>query len=343
MAILKSKSEVPEVIPTGKLMRLKPEQIKRSSNNPRHLFDPAEMDALKNSIRDKGVLVPIMVYQAKGQSTFTILDGERRFRCVLQLNAENHDLDLPANVVAAPTKIAGLLYMFAVHNYREAWELMPTALGLKIAIEELQVDDTRALAKLTGLSEAQVERCKKLLKFPEKFQLMSLDPDPKTRIPPNFWIEALPILDLVETELPKIAASLGREKVTAKLVDKYRDRKINRVIHFRRIMEAYDLTEVVPCQRDAVVQRLQDFILNPKLETRDAFDDFVRDKKRVENAVDVCTRFLSTLQRMKLSHTTDDGDRRQLRDALDQVEHYCDSLRRALEGSDDPEIEKANQ
>jgi ParB family chromosome partitioning protein len=343
MAILKSKPEVPEVIPTGKLMRLRPDQIKKSSTNPRHLFDPAEMNALKNSIRDKGVLVPITVFQAKGQSTFTILDGERRFRCVLELNTEGHDLDMPANVVEPPTKIAGLLYMFSIHNYREAWELMPTALGLKIVIDELREDDTKRLAKLTGLSESQVERCKKLLNFPEKFQLMSLDPDPQTRVPSNFWIEALPVIELVEKELPKIASSLGRDRITEKLVEKYRARKIKSVIHFRKIMEAYELSEDDKGLRATVIRRVQDFLLNPALETRDAFDGFVRDRKRVQSALEVCTDFLSTLQKLKLSYTADDTDRQQLRSALIDVERYCESLRRTLEGSDDPEVQKINQ
>src|SRR5215470_2930049 len=155
-----------EVIPRpGVLMRLRPEEIKPSQNNPRLLFDPDQLAELKNSIHEKGVLVPITVYKPKGQTKFSILDGERRYRCVLQLNAEDRDLDLPANVVEPPTKLAGLLYMFNIHNFREAWELMPTALGLKIVIEELGESDTHALAKLTGLSETQVERCKKLLLF----------------------------------------------------------------------------------------------------------------------------------------------------------------------------------
>lgn len=46
-----------------------------------------------------------------------------------------------------------------------------------------------ALSKLTGLSEPQIERCKILIDLPERFQKLSLLPDPKERIPSNFWIE----------------------------------------------------------------------------------------------------------------------------------------------------------
>jgi ParB family transcriptional regulator, chromosome partitioning protein len=181
-----SQPVVPQLIPAGLLRHLTVDDVKPSSNNPRHLFDPDELEELKNNIAEHGVLVPLTVYQAKGQSKFSILDGERRYRCVRDLVKEGRagkdgePLKLPANVVEPPTKIAGLLYMFSIHNYREDWELMPTALSLKFVMEDLGTEDNRALAKLTGLSDTQIERCKKLLKFPERFQELSLDPNPKT-------------------------------------------------------------------------------------------------------------------------------------------------------------------
>jgi ParB family transcriptional regulator, chromosome partitioning protein len=334
------KTKLPEeVIPTpGVLRRLRPEEIKPSQHNPRHLFDQPEIKELKQSIHDNGVLVPITVYQPKGQTKFSILDGERRYRCVLELNSEDRDLDIPANVVEPPSKLAGLLYMFNIHNFREQWELMPTALGLKIVIQELKQDDTKTLARLTGLSEAQVERCKKLLKFDERYQQMSLDPDPTTRIPSNFWIEALPVLDLVQDELPSLAKGLGRDGITDKLVEKYRDKpkKIKSVIHFRRIMEAYELSEGDIPLRHSIIRRLEKFVLDRSLETRDAFDEFVVGKRQARSALSVCDNFITSLQRLKLTYTVDDTEREQLRASLKEVEGYCKSLRRALEGRDEP-------
>jgi|SRR5215472_819567 len=117
----KLRHQAEDLRPTpGVLRRLRPEEIKPSQHNPRHLFDRDKLEELKKSIHEKGVLVPITVFQPKGQSKFSILDGERRYRCVLELNAEDRDLDIPANVVEPPTKIAGLLYMFNIHNFREA-------------------------------------------------------------------------------------------------------------------------------------------------------------------------------------------------------------------------------
>lgn len=334
--------EIPRVIPAGTLRQLSPDEIKPSTNNPRLLFDLDQLQELKKNIGEHGVLVPITVYQAKGQAKFSILDGERRYRCVIDLNREGHldkdgrPLQLPANIVEPPTKIAGLLYMFSIHNFREAWELMPTALSLKIVMEELGEDDNKALTKLTGLSEPQIERCKKLLTFPERFQEMSLDPDPTTRIPSNFWIEASPVLDIATREIPTLN-KLGRDRATDKLVNKYRERKIKSVIHFRRIMESYELSEEEPDTRAEVLRRVERFFLDPALETRAAFDEFIVEKKRVQTALTACEDFMRDLGKLKLTYTADDEERKNLRSALRQVREYCKSLEQALRGSDDPE------
>jgi hypothetical protein len=335
--------DIPQIIPAGSLRQLSPEQIKPSPNNPRLLFDPDQIRELKTNIGEHGVLVPITVYQAKGQTKFSILDGERRYRSVVELTEEGHlakdgqPMKLPANVVEPPSKIAGLLYMFSIHNFREAWELMPTALSLKIVMEELGEQENKVLSKLTGLSEPQIERCKKLLTFPERFQKLSLDPNPATRIPSNFWIEALPVIDLAMQEVPNLER-LGRDRATDKLVEKYRARRIKSVIHFRRIMESYELSENDTPTRAVVLRRLEEFFLNPTLETRSAFDEFVVEKKRVQTALRACEEFLAQLQQLKLRYTADDTERRLLRDALRGVREYCKGLEQALRGTDDPEI-----
>jgi ParB family chromosome partitioning protein len=340
-----TKPEVPQLIPAGLLLQLSIDEVKPSFNNPRHLFDPDQLDELKSNIAEHGVLVPIVVYQAKGQSKFSILDGERRFRCVRDLVKEGRTgkggepLKLPANVVEPPTKIAGLLYMFNIHNYREGWELMPTALSLKIVMQDLGTEDNKALAKLTGLSDAQIERCKKLLKFPEKFQELSLDPDPKTRIPSNFWIEALPVIDLA-IETSETIRGMGRDLATSKLVEKYREKKIKSVIHFRRVMESYEINEDDLPTREKVLRRVEEFFLKPNMETRDAFDEFVVDKKRVLSALAACEGFLAELQRFRLMYTSNDEERKGLQIELRKVQAYCESLWNALDGRDDPEVQQ---
>jgi len=321
-----------QVIPKGLLQNLLPEQVVPSKTNPRRLFDERPLRDLRDNIRQHGVLVPITVYPIKGQpDKYAILDGERRHRCCVDLQNEGLRVTLPANIVEPPTKVAGLLYMFSIHGFREAWELMPTALSLETVMRDLGERDNQKLVNLTGLSEPQIERCKKLLKFPKKFQDLSLDPDPKTRIPSNFWIEALPLLELCEKILPDLDAKLGRDGITQKLVDKYRAGAIKSVIHFRRVMEAYEFAE--GGRKKVVLDRIRSYILQTGLETRKAFDEFVMDNRRVQNAIAACTNFVDDLRRYKLRYV---ADKDELFEALSKVRSYVDYLMERLKGSDPP-------
>lgn len=62
------------------------------------------------------------------------------------------------------------------------------------------------------------------------------------------------------------------------------------------------------------------------------------ERKRAQNAVTACQTFVAQLQKFKLTCTTEDDERKNLREALRQVREYCKSLEEALKGTDDPEV-----
>jgi ParB family chromosome partitioning protein len=327
--------QVAQVIPTGKLMNLSIDQIIPSHNNPRSLFDAEPLRELKESIGQYGVLVPITAFPRRGQSKFGILDGERRYRCCAELAKEGRDIKIPANIVDPPTQFASLLYMFSIHNFREPWELMPTALSLKTVIEELNEDNNEKLSALTGLSIMQVERCRKLLTFPKRFQDLSLNLDPKRRIPANFWIEAYPVLNLCHDVLPDLYAELGRDEITDRLVTKHWEKKIRSVLHLRRILEAHAISETSE-EKEKFAARLREYILDVDLETRRAFDEFVVDSRRVLGAIAACDSFITQLQRSKLEFT---ADKDEVYASLLRVRSYVEGLLEKLKGGDPPEDE----
>ncbi|MDZ4364446.1 ParB/RepB/Spo0J family partition protein [Brevundimonas sp.] len=67
-------------VPTG--VRLVPiEQLKPNPDQPRRLFTPTDLEELASSIRDKGVLQPILVRPSPDEpGTWQIIAGERRWR-----------------------------------------------------------------------------------------------------------------------------------------------------------------------------------------------------------------------------------------------------------------------
>jgi ParB family chromosome partitioning protein len=325
-----------QIVPKGILVHLSVHEVRPNPNNPRRLFDPGPLRELQESIRTHGVLVPITVYKLPGQEKYAIVDGERRYRCCVNLREEGVDIQIPANIVEAPNKMASLVYMFNIHAFREQWELMPTALSLQEVINELGVEDNAELHEITGLSNPQIERCKKILSFPRKFQELSLVPDPGERIPSNFWVELFPVLEKAPDIIPDLYADLGRDGLTQRMVEKYRAKSIRSVIHFRRIMEAIEVAEEEEEDKQAVTDRLREYVLTPDLETREAFDGFIRDIRKVQKAVDACDRFVRDMRRAKVDYTIEgkEGIIARLLEVIDFAQRLLDKLQ-----SDEPPAE----
>src|SRR5512146_1391373 len=55
-------------------------QIIANRANPRRDFDTDQLDELTNSIREKGVMQPLLVRPTEGPNQFEIIAGERRWR-----------------------------------------------------------------------------------------------------------------------------------------------------------------------------------------------------------------------------------------------------------------------
>jgi hypothetical protein len=100
---------------------------------------------------------------------------------------------VPVNEVEEPSLVQNIVTMFQIHKLREDWELMPTALKLELLMKETKDSNNKRLAALTGLDEAVVVRCKKLLSYEKKYQDMMLDPNPDQRTKADFFIELYPV------------------------------------------------------------------------------------------------------------------------------------------------------
>ena len=100
---------------------------------------------------------------------------------------------VPVNEVQEPTLVQNIVTMFQIHKLREDWELMPTALKIELLMKETKDSNNKRVAALTGLDDAVVVRCKKLLSYEKKYQNMMLDPNPEQRTKADFFIELYPV------------------------------------------------------------------------------------------------------------------------------------------------------
>jgi ParB family transcriptional regulator, chromosome partitioning protein len=227
-------------------------------HNPRMLFDKDPLRILRDSIAKVGILVPLTVYREGRSGRFVILDGQRRWIVAQELDLPT----VPVNEVAEPNLVQNIVTMFQIHKLREDWELMPTALKLEVLMKELQERNEKKLAALTGLDQAVVSRCKKLLDYPRRYQALMLEPEPAVRVKADFFIE------LYAVRNDRFVNSLDwfdRNDFTAKMLERYQNRKgIKAVTDFRTVKQ-YIANSRKAGKDKEIARRLREFVEDAEL------------------------------------------------------------------------------
>lgn len=141
--------------------RLPVEFIIANRANPRRSFDPDQLEELTNSIREKGVMSPLLVRPTDDPNIFELIAGERRWRASQKAGLH----DVPVIIRDVDDKEA--LELAIIENVQRA-DLNPLeeAMGYGQLIE--QFDYTQQdLAQVIGKSRSHVANTLRLLKLPE--------------------------------------------------------------------------------------------------------------------------------------------------------------------------------
>lgn len=225
----------PKIVP--RVEKIPIDKISRNPDNPRLIFRQEDMDKLLNSIKEVGIQVPITVYQ-KGIK-FVLIDGERRWMCACKLNKQT----VPAIIRPKPTHLENILLMFNIHNVREQWDLLPTALKLR-EVQDLLKKEGREpsiseLATMTGLTLATARRCVQILELPRKYKGMLMyelaKPKAEQKLSEDFFLEMAKSLNAIKRYVPEVFDEIPREVFIDKFVEKYQTGKITNIVKFRDI------------------------------------------------------------------------------------------------------------
>lgn len=219
------------------LLEIPPAKIVRNPDNPRIFFRGEELDSLQASISEYGIQVPLTVYSS-GHGKYTLIDGERRWRCARKLNLKT----VPALVQDRPTPLGNLLLMFNIHALREQWDYFTIANRLpKVTAlykEENNSEPSEAdLSRITGLTRGQIRRCRYLLGLPDRYRdilVRELEkPTNLQRLKEDFFIEMERALKTVRARIPDAIENLdGARNV---LISKYKKGIIGNVTDFRHL------------------------------------------------------------------------------------------------------------
>ena len=154
------------VTESGGIKKLPVEFIIANRSNPRRSFDPEQLEDLTNSIREKGVMQPLLVRPSKDPNIFELIAGERRWRAAQKAGLH----DVPVIVRDVDDKEA--LELAIIENVQRA-DLNPLeeAMGYGQLIEQFEYTQ-QDLAQVIGKSRSHVANTLRLLKLPEDVRSM---------------------------------------------------------------------------------------------------------------------------------------------------------------------------
>lgn len=303
----------------GEVDKISPDLIDINPENPRLIFDEKQDLALLESIDEVGILVPLIVFPDK-PGRYTLLDGERRLRCARRLNLET----VPVNIIAKPSKIENILRMFNIHNIREQWKLMPTALKLGTLLEDesFQNKSKREIGKLTGLTTSTVTRCIELLGLDKKYQNMILEyykqGEPAGfRFSEDFFLEMIKALKSIRKFQRELYDEYTMSGLMDRFVEKRKQNIIKDVIDFRMIKDIIAATRK-GASEEIVRKNLRRLLDETDFTIQQAYQEAAEPVIKAKNIEDLCRKLVEEL-RIIDKHLHDFSKRKDFTSLLEEV------------------------
>ena len=149
------------------------EKIRANPQNPRRFFSPSDLDDLANSIREHGVVQPILVRAARGEdlggAEYEIIAGERRWRAAQK--AAIHEVP----IIIRDVEDKQALELAIIENVQRAdLNAVEEALGYQQLIDEYDYTQND-LAQVIGKSRSHVANTLRLLKLPDSVRELVSD------------------------------------------------------------------------------------------------------------------------------------------------------------------------
>ena len=130
---------------------------------PRKMFDEENLNELANSIRERGILQPIIARKSKDeQSKFEIIAGERRWLAAQK--AGLHDVPV---VITEADDLKSLEFAIIENVQRHDLNPLEEAQGYKKLIDEFSYDQEK-VSKFIGKSRSYIANTLRLLSLPDE-------------------------------------------------------------------------------------------------------------------------------------------------------------------------------
>jgi len=142
--------------------RLPTDSLRPNARNPRRVFSNAELDELVASLRERGIIQPIIARPVRGTAeAYEIIAGERRWRAAQRAGLH----EVPVVIIEASD--AEALQIAIIENVQRAdLNALEEAEGYRALMDEFG-NSQEEIAKIIGKSRSHVANTLRLLKLPE--------------------------------------------------------------------------------------------------------------------------------------------------------------------------------
>jgi len=151
-------------VPGARLAYLSPASIVPNAQQPRHVFNEEDMAELVHSIREVGVLQPIVVRPVAGADTYELIMGERRLRASKTVGLES----IPA-IIKETADDAMLRDALLENLHRSELNPLEEASAYQQLLQDFGITQEQ-LADRIGRSRPQISNTLRLLKLPASVQ-----------------------------------------------------------------------------------------------------------------------------------------------------------------------------
>jgi ParB family chromosome partitioning protein len=277
-----------------------PSRLVRNPENPRLIFRSEELQALEDSIKSQGILVPLTVYR-DGQKT-VILDGERRWRCARKLGLSN----VPVIVQPKPGRMQNIMMMFAIHHARTDWDPLPTAFKLRDLEKAFHSQNRRypnetELAELASMRRTEVRRLKKLLSLPSEYQDELLKELEKPRHLQTLTVDHVLEATIGAEALVKrgVIPTQDEEPLRRSIINKFRTKVINNTTDPRMLSRIARSVERGDVSQTVAARAVRKLVQDESYSIKDAFGDSAAQADFTHSTEQLAERLLTRLGEMK--------------------------------------------
>ncbi len=137
--------------------------IVRNKYQPRKKFDKESLEELTASIRERGIIQPIVVRASEDEEgKYEIIAGERRWQAAQ--NARLHEVPV---IIIKADNLKSLEFAIVENVQRKDLNPIEEAEGYKRLIDDFRYDQDK-VAKFIGKSRAHISNCLRLLSLPKE-------------------------------------------------------------------------------------------------------------------------------------------------------------------------------